>query len=113
MSFVVFSSILNEALQCKIADEMWRVCKLGGIILVYDFVYSNPHNSAVIGIGPRKVRDLFAKPGAVFDSRRLSLAPPLSHLLTPRSYWLATTLECCQFLNTHAITIITQNDNFS
>jgi len=66
MSFVVFSSILDETLQRRIADEMWRVRRAGGLILVYDFVYSNPRNRAVIGFDPRKVKQLFVRPGATF-----------------------------------------------
>lgn len=111
MSFVVFSSILDKALQRRIADEMWRVRRPGGLILVYDFVYSNPRNAAVIGFGPRKVKQVFARSEASFDTRRLTLAPPLSRLLMPLSYWLATTLEGCEFLNTHALTIITRTTN--
>ncbi len=47
---VVFSSILNKSLRQSIADEVWRVRKAGGLILCYDFAYSNPRNPAVQGI---------------------------------------------------------------
>ncbi len=106
MSFVVFSSILDESLRQKIADEMWRVRKPGGLILVYDFVYSNPGNAAVVGISQRMVKQLFHRSGVRYDFRRLTLAPPVSRLVAPRAYWLANTLELCRILNTHMLGII-------
>ncbi len=106
MSFVVFSSILDESLRQKIANEMWRVRKPGGLILVYDFAYSNPHNAAVIGVSQRKIKQLFYRPGARFDFRRITLAPPVSRIVAPRAYWLASTLELCRICNTHIIGVI-------
>jgi ubiquinone/menaquinone biosynthesis C-methylase UbiE len=106
MSFVLFSSILSETLQQRIADEMWRVRKPDGLILLYDFTYSNPHNSAVRGITRRQIQRLFKRPGARFDFRRITLAPPISRLVAPRAYWFAYTLEQLKIVNTHAISII-------
>ena len=103
MSFVVFSSILDESLRQRIVDEMWRVHKPGGLILVYDFMYSNPRNAAVVGVSQRKVKQLFQRPGVRFDFRRITLAPPVSRIVAPRAYWLATTLELCRILNTHIL----------
>lgn len=106
MSFVVFSSILDESLRQKIVDEMWRVRKPGGLILVYDFMYSNPRNAAVLGVSQRKIKQLFYRPGARFDFRRITLAPPISRIVAPQAYWLATILELCKIFNTHLIGII-------
>lgn len=106
MSFVVFSSILDESLQQRIIDEMWRVRKPGGLILLYDFAYANPRNAAVRGVNQRKARALFQRPGVRFDFRQITLAPPLSRLIAPRAYWLAQMLEQCQLLNTHLLGII-------
>jgi SAM-dependent methyltransferase len=106
MSFVMFSSILDESLRQKIVDEMWRVRKPNGLILVYDFVYSNPGNSAVVGVSQHKVKQLFRRSGVRYDFRRLTLAPPVSRIVAPRAYWLANTLELCRILNTHLIGII-------
>jgi ubiquinone/menaquinone biosynthesis C-methylase UbiE len=106
MSFVVFSSILSKPLRLKIADEMWRVRKPGGLILFCDFTYSNPRNSAVQGIKREQIRELFKRPGARFDFRRLVLAPPISRTVAPRAYWLAYMLEQLKILNTHTIGII-------
>lgn len=109
MSFVVFSSILDASLSQKIADEMWRVLKPGGLLLLYDFVYSNPYNAAVQGINRRKVQHFFARQGARFDFCRITLAPPIARMIAPRAYWLAMSLEYLKFLNTHMISIISRN----
>ncbi len=105
-SFVVFSSILNEPLRQQIVDEMWRVLKPGGLILLHDFVYSNPRNPAVHGITRKQIRHLFYRPGARFDFRCITLAPPISRIVAPRAYWLAFMLEQFKILNTHTIGVI-------
>ena len=106
VSFVVFSSILHEQLRQKIAGEMWRIKKPGGIILFYDFAYSNPHNPAVRGITRKQIQELFKLPGVRFDFRRVILAPPIARVLTPCACWLAYSLEYLKVLNTHTIGII-------
>jgi ubiquinone/menaquinone biosynthesis C-methylase UbiE len=105
-SFVVFSSILSEPARQRIADEMWRVRKPGGLILCYDFSYSNPRNPAVRGISRQDIRRLFQRPEAIFVFRRIALAPPIARLVAPRSRWLADTLEQFKILNTHILSII-------
>ncbi len=106
MSFVVFSSILSELLRRQIADQMWRVCKPGGLILVYDFSYTNPRNPAVQGVSRQQFHQLFERPGAKFDFRRMTLAPPIARLVAPHGYWLAYILEQFKILDTHTIGII-------
>ena len=108
ISSVVFSSLLSESLQQQIADEMWRVRKPGGWLLFYDFMYSNPRNSAVRGITVRRVKNLFGlqHPGARFDFRHITLAPQLSRKVAPHAFWLAEILEQLKFLNTHILGLI-------
>jgi ubiquinone/menaquinone biosynthesis C-methylase UbiE len=106
MSFVVFSSILEQSLSQQVADEMWRVLKPGGLILFYDFAYSNPANPAVRGIARKQVVQLFGKAGAKFHFRRVTLAPPIARMVVRNTCWLAYTLEQLKFLNTHHMSII-------
>lgn len=103
---VVFSSILDRTLRKSIADEIWRVRKPGGLILCYDFAYSNPRNAAVEGIPRRQVQQLFERPGAHFTFRRVTLAPPLARRIAPHALWLADMLEHLKLLDTHLITLI-------
>ncbi|GHO82739.1 class I SAM-dependent methyltransferase [Dictyobacter formicarum] len=107
--FVVFSSILDESLRQQIADEMWRVRKPDGMIVVYDFTYANPHNAAVQQVSRHTIKQLFDKPGACFDFYSVTLAPPVSRILAPRVYWLATILEQCRLLNTHVLCAISSD----
>lgn len=104
--FVVFSSILDRTLRQQIAEEVWRVRRSGGLILCYDFMYSNPRNPAVVGIPQKDMQHLFQHRGVHFDFRRVTLAPPLSRLIAPRAQWLAALLESLKILNTHYIGII-------
>ena len=46
----VFSSLLDEAFQQRLADAMWRWVKPGGGVLWYDFTVNNPHNADVRGV---------------------------------------------------------------
>jgi len=103
---VVFSSILNKSLRQSIADEVWRARKPDGLILCYDFAYSNPRNPAVEGISRQRMQYLFKREGAHFDFRRVTLAPPISRLIAPRARWLASALEHLKIFNTHLICII-------
>jgi ubiquinone/menaquinone biosynthesis C-methylase UbiE len=104
--FVVFSSILNKSLRQSIAEEIWRVLKPGGLILYYDFAYSNPRNPAVEGISRRQIQQLFQQTEVHFDFRRVTLAPPISRLVAPHARWLASTLEHLKIFNTHLVGII-------
>jgi ubiquinone/menaquinone biosynthesis C-methylase UbiE len=106
MCFALFSSILSESLRLKIAEEMWRVRKPGGLILLHDFMYSNPRNPAVRGITRQQIVRLFNRQGAAFDFRRIVLAPPISRVVASYAYWLAFTLEQLKIVNTHTVGII-------
>lgn len=103
---VVFSSILNTSLRQSIADEALRVRKPDGLILCYDFAYSNPRNAAVEGISRQEMQKLFKRSGTRLDFRKLTLAPPISRLVAPRALWLAAALEHLKFFNTHLICIV-------
>jgi hypothetical protein len=60
----------------------------------------------VQGITRQQIQQLFNRPGARFDLRRVTLAPPLSRLVVPSAYWLAHILEQLKIVNTHLIGII-------
>lgn len=76
---VVFSSLLDDAFQKKLANRMWQWVKPGGGVLWYDFVYNNPSNPDVRGVPIRRVRELF--PEGDLISRRVTLAPPISRIV--------------------------------
>src|SRR3990167_9533297 len=45
----VFSSLLDDAFQQRLADGMWAAVKPGGGVLWYDFTFDNPRNADVRG----------------------------------------------------------------
>lgn len=100
----VFSSILDDALQQRVAQAMWRWLKPGGAVLWYDFTVNNPRNPDVRGVPLARVRQLF--PQGRFTARRLTLAPPLARAvcrLHPSAYgWL----NALPLLRTHRLVLI-------
>jgi SAM-dependent methyltransferase len=71
----VFSSLLDDGFQQRLADRMWHWLRPGGAVLWYDFTWNNPRNPDVRGVPLARVRQLF--PGANMRSRRVTLAPPI------------------------------------
>ena len=72
----VFSSILDDAFQQRLAARMWSWLKPGGAVLWYDFTLDNPRNPDVRGVPLARLRALY--PEACIDARRVTLAPPLA-----------------------------------
>lgn len=75
----VFSSLLDDAFQQRLANTMWRWLKPGGGVLWYDFTLDNPRNPDVRGMPLARVRALF--PQGTIQARRVTLAPPLARAL--------------------------------
>lgn len=96
----VFSSILDDALQQRVADAMWCWLKPGGAVVWYDFTVNNPRNPDVRGVPLRRVQALF--PAGRFTARRVTLAPPLARAL-PAAYGL---LNAVPWLRTHRLVLI-------
>lgn len=95
----VFTSILDPETRRRVAAEMLRVLRPGGLLVWYDFLYDNPRNAHVQGIGAGELRRLF--PGCRWRRRRVTLAPPLARRLVPRSWTAAALLEALRVFNTH------------
>lgn len=102
LAYTVFSSLLDDALQARLAEAMWRWLKPGGAVLWYDFVFDNPANREVRGVPLRRVRELFPAASTI-EARRVTLAPPLARRLCrlhPSLYPLANGLP---LLRTHRL----------
>ena len=96
----VFSSILDDALQQRVANAMWRWLKPGGAVVWYDFTVNNPRNPDVRGVPMARVHELF--PQGQFTARRVTLAPPLARAF-PAAYPL---LNLVPLLRTHRLVLI-------
>jgi SAM-dependent methyltransferase len=75
----VFSSLLDNDFQRRLAERMWSWVAPGGGVLWYDFTVDNPRNRDVRGVPLKRVRALFPR-GSVWH-RRITLAPPLARAL--------------------------------
>lgn len=72
----VFSSLLDEAFQQRLADAMWHWLRPGGGIWWYDFTRDNPRNADVRGVPAARLGTLF--PHGTIRCWRVTLAPPLA-----------------------------------
>ncbi len=97
----VFSSILDDDFQHRLADLMWRLAAPGGGVLWYDFTFNNPANPDVRGVPVQRVRALF--PGAKLTVRRLTLAPPISRRITRIAPSLYHVFNALPLLRTHVL----------
>jgi len=93
----------------RIASEMLRVSRGGGLILWYDYHADNPWNPDVRGVKKPEIYCLF--PGCRFDLQRITLAPPLSRSLAPYSWLLCCLLERIPWLCTHYLGVIQKGEN--
>lgn len=97
----MFSSILDNALQDRIAQSMWRWVRPGGGILWYDFIYNNPSNQDVRGVPIKRIRELF--PEGDVQVRRVTLAPPISRRVCRIHPLLYPVFNSLPFLRTHVL----------
>ena len=97
----VFSSLLDDAFQARLAAAMWRWVAPGGGVLWYDFTVNNPRNPDVRGLPLRRVSALF--PQAVLRSQRLTLAPPIARAVCRLSPVLYPMFNAVPLLRTHVL----------
>ena len=97
----VFSSLLDDGFQQRLARQMWAWLKPGGVVLWYDFTVNNPRNPDVRGVPLRRLRQLF--PQGRIEASRVTLAPPLARVVCrwhPGFYPLFNSLP---LLRTHVL----------
>ena len=97
----VFSSLLDDGFQHRLADAMWHWVKPGGGVLWYDFTLDNPCNPDVRGVPLRRVRALF--PQGEVHARRVTLAPPLARRVVQLHPSLYTLFNVVPLLRTHVL----------
>ena len=97
----VFSSLLDDHFQQRLASAMWAAVKPGGGVLWYDFITNNPRNRDVRGVPLARVRGLF--PGGTMQARRSTLAPPIARAVTRLHPSLYTVFNTVPWLRTHVL----------
>ena len=101
LAATVFSSILDDGVQQRLAAAMWRWLRPGGAVIWYDFAVDNPRNPDVRGVPVARVRRLF--PEAALEVRRVTLAPPLARAACRVHPALYTVLNAVPWLRTHRL----------
>ena len=102
----VFSSLLDDTFQKRLADAMWGWVKPGGGVLWYDFTFNNPRNADVRGVSLRRVRELF--PNAQVSARRVTLAPPIARRVVQIHPCLYSLFNTVPLLRTHVLAWISK-----
>ena len=98
---VVFSSLLDDAFQQRLAQAMWGWLRPGGAVLWYDFTYDNPSNPDVRGVPLARVRALF--PAGNIRAQRVTLAPPIARRVAAVHPSLYTLCNLLPLLRTHLL----------
>ena len=97
----VFSSLLDDAFQQRLAERIWHWTRPGGGVLWYDFTVDNPRNPDVRGVPLRRIRELF--PEASIEAERVTLAPPIARVVSRWHPSLYTLLNSLPMLRTHVL----------
>jgi SAM-dependent methyltransferase len=97
----VFSSLLDDAFQQRLAEAMWRWVKPGGGVLWYDFTVNNPRNADVRGVPLRRVQALF--PQGRVQAERVTLAPPIARVVTRLHPSFYTACNLVPWLRSHLL----------
>src|SRR5262245_39412738 len=104
----VFSSLLDDGFQERLAARMQSWLRPGGAILWYDFTVDNYLNADVRGVPLRRIRELF--PDGRLQYRRITLAPPIARLVTRVHPLLYPLVNRCPGLHTHVLAWIQRPD---
>jgi ubiquinone/menaquinone biosynthesis C-methylase UbiE len=104
LGFTLLSSVGKTA-RPRVAEEMRRVTRAGGLIVLYDF-WTNPLNRDAQPLRRSQVRDLF--PRAAIRFQGTTLAPPLTRLVmkAPLGWLACSALEVLPFARTHYVAAI-------
>lgn len=97
----VFSSLLDDAFQQRLAAAMWHWVRPGGGVLWYDFTVDNPRNPDVRGVPLARLRALF--PAGRVQAVRLTLAPPIARRVVRLHPSLYTVFNAVPWLRTHVL----------
>ena len=97
----VFSSLLDDVFQHRLADTMWRWVRPGGGVLWYDFAVDNPRNPDVRGVPLTRVRALF--PRGQLRAQRVTLAPPIARSVSRIHPSFYTAFNLLPALRTHVL----------
>jgi SAM-dependent methyltransferase len=110
LGFTLLSSVVDTEVRQRVASEMARVTRPGGVVLLYDF-WTNPSNPDVRPLKRSEVRLLFGQDGSGrrrIDFEGTTLAPPIVRRLIglPSGRLACTSLGMLPFLQTHFVAAV-------
>ena len=101
----VISSIHGADARAKLAEEMLRICRPAGAIMIFDFRINKPGSTDTMAVKHQEICRLF--PGCSVEAQSIILAPPLNRRVAPLSCALAVFFEAIlPFLRTHVMYLI-------
>ena len=101
---MLFSSVLDDRMRGRIAEEMLRVVSPAGLVVWYDYHVNNPRNRDVRRVTAAEIRRLF--PDCFINLRRMTLVAPLARVVAARSTALYRALHAIPLLRTHYLGVI-------
>jgi ubiquinone/menaquinone biosynthesis C-methylase UbiE len=103
--FLVLSLVPHERTRMKVAAEVARVLRPGGIVLWYDFRYRPPHGGAET-IAMTRERIARAFPGFELNLQSASAVPPITRRLARYAWALCSWLDFIVPLNSHYVGVL-------
>jgi SAM-dependent methyltransferase len=102
---LVLSIMPDYALRSRVAAEVSRVLKPGGVVLWYDFRYPPMRGrDRMIAMTRRRIAEAF--PGFELKLRSASAIPPVTRRLARYAWALCCWLDTVRFLNTHYVGVL-------
>ena len=98
---VLFSSLLSQAMETRVAAEIRRVLRPWGWVVWYDLRYDNPGNPAVHGMTRERIGELFS--GWPAELRTYTLLPPIARRLGPTTPVAYPLLHAIPWLRSHLL----------
>ena len=104
LAFTLFSSVPDDDVARGIGQELIRIVRPGGLILVYDMRRNNPRNLAVHRVGRDDIGRWF--PNCPVRTRSLTLLPPLARPVGRHAPFLYAPLGALPFLRSHELHVL-------
>lgn len=104
LAFTLFSSVLDVGVQRRIASEITRVLRPGGILVWYDLRTPNPANRYLRAMTRRRIVGLF--PGSEVEVSSATLLPPLARRLRRHTETKYRRLTRIPLLRSHLVGVV-------
>ena len=106
VTMTFWSSLTDSWFRRRVADEVARVLRPGGRLVVYDFRYPSPRNRHVRPVGRRTLAGLFST--WPIEVRSMTLLPPLARSPLAAGARRYAVLEAIPFLRSHIGAVLTK-----